>query len=308
MDIHQLVTFKHVIESGSFTKAAAALFLTQPAVSHQIRSLEEELGQRLLDRDRRPFRLTYAGEVFYEYVKRVLNLVEESKAALNDMKTGERGRVTVGAIGTTAVYVLPDFLYEFRMARPNVQVVLLTVGGEEIKDMVMTNEVDLGIVGSHIATPELETIPLFEDQILPLVHPEHPCAVSGRVALADLAQEPFIQFGGWKSWKNYVLSMFEEIGATPQELFQVDSIEAVKRLVERGLGFTIVPAVAAKEEITAGTLVPVYLTDIPPHSRKILLIYRKDKYLTAAIRVFIEAMVSKLGSVQSAGVGKDSDE
>lgn len=296
MDLPQLIAFKHVVELGSFTKAAAALFLTQPAVSHQMRSLEEELGQRLLERERRRFHLTYAGEVFYEYVQRILNLVEESKAALNDMKTGERGRVTVAAIGTTAVYVLPDFLYEFRMARPNVQVVLLTVGGEEIKKMVMADEVDLGIIGSHIATPELETIPLFEDQILPLVHPGHPCAVSRMAALADLAREPFIQFGGWKSWKNYVLSMFQQIETTPREQFQVDSIEAVKRLVERGLGFTIVPAVAAKAEMKEGTLVPIHLTDIPPLSRKILLIYRKDKYLTTAIRMFIDALVSKLSS------------
>lgn len=297
MDIPQLNAFKQVVENRSFTKAAAALCLTQPAVSHQIRNLEIELGQPLFERTRPQVRLTYAGEVLYEYVQRILNLVEESQAAIHEITTGEQGRITIASIGTSANYILPDFLYEFQKTHPNVQVVLLTLGGEEIRNMVMTDQVDLGIIGSHIATPELETIPLFEDQIRPLVHPGHRCAASRQAALADLVQEPFIQFGSWTGWRRYVRSIFEQIGAVPHEQFQVDSIDAVKRLVERGLGFTIASVVAAQNEINEGTLVPIELTDIPPVSRTILLIHRKDKFLTTSIRVFIENLVMMLGKL-----------
>ena len=99
------------------------------------------------------------------------------------------------------------------------------------------------------------------------------------------------------SWKQYVQSIFDQIDAKPQEHFQVDSIDAVKRLVERGLGFTIAPIVAAQDEIDNGSLVPIELTDIPPVSREILLIHRRDKYLTASTKVFIEELGQTLGEL-----------
>jgi DNA-binding transcriptional LysR family regulator len=294
MEINQLITFKQVVEHRSFTKAADELYITQPAVSHQIRSLEDELSEPLLERTRPHLRLTYAGEVFYSYVLRILSLKEEATAAVKDLAGGEHGRVTIAAIGTSAIYVLPDFLYQFRQSHPHIHVVLRTMGGEEIREMVLADQIDLGIVGSHINTSNLQTISLFEDQIRPLVHPMHPYAQAGRAELAQLAKEPFIQFGSWEGWRNYVRSIFAQIGIIPEEQFQVDSIDAVKRLVERGLGFTIAPIVAAQNEINAGTLMPLELTDIPPISREILLIHRPDKYLARSIQLFINEIQDAL--------------
>lgn len=297
MDLTQLKSFKQVVDTGSFTKAAGALHVTQPAISHQIRSLETYLGHPLFERTRRQIRLTHVGEVLYGYARRILNLVAEAESAIDDISTGESGHISIAAIGTSAIYVLPDFLYSFRQTHPHVHVSLLTLGGEEIMDMVRTDQVDLGIIGSHMGVPDLATVVLFEDQIRPLVHRDHPAARLRSATLADLAKEPFIQFGSWASWKQYVLSIFAQIGAEPHEQFQVDSIDAVKRLVERGLGFTIAPIVAAKDEIANGSLVPIELTDIPPVSRDVLLIYRRDKYLTESIRVFISELVEALGKL-----------
>lgn len=297
MDLKQLASYKRVVDNGSFTKAAEALFLTQPAITHQINLLEKELGEKLIERSRPRLRLTYAGEVFYGYTLRVLSLVDEAKVAIRELAQGEYGRVTIAAIGTSSIYVLPDFLYEFRQHHPNIKVVLLTVGGEELHDLVLSDQVDLGIVGSHINTSDLETIPLFEDQIRPLVHAHHPCAQGRRGALAELAKEPFIQFGSWKGWRSYVLSIFAKVGVEPQEQFQVDSIDAVKRLVERGLGFTIAPVAAAQDEIDAGVLVPLELTDIPPVSRQIVLVHRRDKHMTRSIRMFIDELKAAYGQV-----------
>ena len=306
MDISQLKTFKNVVDAGSFTRATTTLHITQPAISHQIRSLENRLGHPLFEKTRRPLRLTHVGEVLYGYAQRILNLVEEAESAIDDITTGETGHISIAAIGTSAIYVLPDFLYTFRMTHPNVHVVLLTLGGEEIIEMVRTDQTDLGIIGSHMNTPDLTTIPLFEDQIRPLVHRDHPAAKAGQAALADLAQEPFIQFGSWVTWRQYVQSIFDQINTEPQEQFQVDSIDAVKRLVERGLGFTIAPIVAAQDEIDNGSLVPIELTDIPPVSRDILLIHRKDKYLTASIKVFIEELAETLGKLALREPGRRS--
>lgn len=294
MDLQQLLIFKTVVETQSFTKAADRLFVTQPAISHQIHGLEEEFGQRLLERERKHVHPTDAGEIFYDYTKRIVSLIEESKAVLDDLRTGGKGRVSIAAIGTMADYVFPDFMDTFRKTYPGIQMVLRTAGGEGVKEMVASSTVDLGVLGSHISTPEFTTIPLFKDQILPFVHPDHPAAPSGRATLAELAREPLIQLGGWKSWKNYIMSLFAQIGVDPDVQFQLDSIEAVKRMVEKGLGFTIIPRLAAETEIQGGTLIPIDLIDIPPFYRNILLIYRKDKYLSSALRIFLDTLTSTL--------------
>jgi len=300
MELRQLMTFQRVVETGSFTQAAEMMFLTQPAVSHQIHQLEEELGQKLLERVGRRIYPTYAGEVLFEYARRITALTEEARLALSDLRTGESGRVTVAAIGTMTVHILPELLHEFRMAHPGVEVTLKTANAEEVKTMVATNQADVGIVGSHISTQEFVTVPLFEDQILPMVHSSHRYAIAGKAALVDLAREPLIQLGGQKSWKNYVFSMFAQAGVTPRVHLEVDSIEAVKRLVERGLGFTIIPRVAAEAEVRARILVPLELTDIPPLYRRILLIYRQDQYLATSVRLFIDMMIRRLATKSEA--------
>jgi LysR family cyn operon transcriptional activator len=301
MDLQQLTFFQKIAESGSFTKAANALHITQPAVSHQIRSLEEELGQQLIERDRKGVTLTQAGELLYQYTQRILNLVEESKNALSHIAKGETGRVSIAAIGTLTVYVLPDFLYEFRSAHPGIEISLRTEGGEDIQDMILSNTVDVGIIGSHAHArrPDLETVTLFEDEIVPFVHRHHPYAKRKEAKLAELCREPLILLGGWKSWEEHVLSLFTQVGMKPQVRLQLDSIEAVKRMVERGLGFTILPKVTSAAEIESKTLVPLRLTDAPALSRQILLIYRKEKYMSAALQIFIQALIERLGGKEA---------
>lgn len=301
MDIQQLLFFHKIAESGSFTKAAHALRVTQPAVSHQIRSLEMELGQQLIERDRRGVMLTQAGEVLFQYSQRILNLVEESRDALSRIAKGEIGKVSVAAIGTLTVYVLPDLLYEFRSAHPGIDVNLRTVGGEDIQEMVLSNTVDVGIIGSHahVSRPDLVTIPLFRDEIVPFVHSEHPFAAQRQAKLVELGREPLILLGGWKSWEEHVLSLFTHVGMKPHVRLQLDSIEAVKRMVEKGLGFTILPKVTAEAEVKAGMLVPLRLTDAPTLSRQILLVYNREKYLSAAMRIFIETLIKRLGGPEA---------
>ena len=293
MDLAQLRTFIRVADSGSFTRAAEQSYLTQPAVSQQIKRLELELGQELLRREGKRIRTSYAGEVLLEYAHRITALADEAAACLADLAGGENGRVSLAAIGTTTVYVLPDILYRFRMDHPGIQIVLRTWGAEEIETLVEAGDVDLGIVGSHISTAGFTTIPLFNDTVIPVVHPGHPLAAVGEARLADLAKEPLILFGGWKNWTEYVMSIFHEIRVEPRADLQVDSIEAVKRMVGLGLGFTIIPAIAAEEEIENGQLVGLRLTDIRPVERQIMLIYREGRRLSPAARLLVDAVVTR---------------
>lgn len=294
MEIRHLITFKRIADMRSFTEAARSLSLTQPTVSHQLRLLQEELEQKLFEQSGRRVTLTSAGETLLPLVDRVLGAVEECRRAMENINKEERGLVTIAAIGSSTVYVLPELLYKFRVAHPNIEINLHTAGGDEIRELVKSNRVDLGIVGSHVPISEFATLPLFQDRIGPFVHSAHPLARQRRVTFAQLAREPLIQLGTWPSWQNYVLSIFRQVGATPQIRLQLDSIDAVKRMVERGLGFTILPHTAAREEVAEGKLVALQPRDIPPLTRQVLMIRRKKKIFSKAQQCFIDFLQTEV--------------
>jgi DNA-binding transcriptional LysR family regulator len=288
MELRQWIAFKQVAELRSFTKAAEALSLTQPTISYQIRLLEEELGQPLFETVGRRARLTPAGEMFLPTAEKFLNAVEEAKGVVDRMNAGEEGRVSIAAIGSSTVYVLPELLYQFGITYPHIETRLRTAGGDEIRNMVKNNQVDLGILGSHVSVSDFASLRLFQDEIVPFVHARHPLAKKRKVTFAQLAREPLIQLGTWKSWQNYVLSIFRQVGVTPTIRLQLDSIDAVKRMVERGLGFAIIPHTAAQDEVAEGKLVKLRCTDVPPLIRDVLLIHRKQKVFSKAQERFIE--------------------
>lgn len=288
MEIRQCLAFRKVAELRSYTRAAESLSLTQPTISHQIGQLEQELGQKLFEVTGRRVRLTPAGEKLLPIIERMLFTIEESRRAMEEIREGEQGRVTIAAIGSSTVYVLPDLLYRFREAHPQIEVALRTAGGDEIRELVKNNQVDMGIVGSHVPISEFSTMPLFKDRIGPIVHAGHAMAKMRKVKFAQLACEPLIQLGTWRSWQNYVLSIFREVGATPRIRLQLDSIDAVKRMVERGLGFTIIPNTAAREEVAERKLVYLEPVDIKPLVRQVLLIRRKGKIFSRAQQRFMD--------------------
>jgi len=288
MEIRQLLTFKRVAELRNYTRAAESLALTQPAVSHQLRLLEEELGQKLFELIGRKVALTLAGETLLPWVEQILGNIEDSRRAMENIHAGERGTLTIAAISSSTVHVLPDLLYKFRIAHPKIDVILRTAGGDEIRELVANGQADIGIVGSHIPISEFATIPLFEDKIGPFVHAKHPLARKRKVIFAQLALEPLIQLGAWRSWENYVLSIFRQVGATPNIRLHLDSIDAVKRMVERGFGFTIIPHTAARDEMAEGTLVALTTTDVSPLIRQVLMIRRKRKIFSKAQQRFVD--------------------
>jgi DNA-binding transcriptional LysR family regulator len=291
MELNQLRAFVKVAQLKSYTRAAEALHLTQPAISHQIASLEDDLGCRLLEQVGKKTILTAEGERLLPHAERVLRQLEEAETALEEIKQGEKGRVSIAAIGSSTIYLLPDIIYRFRLQWPEIDIILRTAGGDEVKEMVANGTVDLGILGSHVKMPEtaeFTTVRLFEDKIGLFVNPRHPLAKKRAISFRQLAAEPLIQLGTWQSWQDHVLSIFRKAGLTPQIHLQLDSIEAVKRMVQLGLGYAIIPYIAARRELKSGQLVPLKLKEAPALNRDILLIYRKDRHLTKAFERFIE--------------------
>jgi len=298
MELRHLATFCAVVKTGSFSRAAQELYLTQPAVSLHIRALEQELGATLFERAGRNVRLTHDGELFREYAQRILQLVQESRQAILESASGERGRVVVGAGATTTIFTLPPVLQGLRSGHPGIEVIIRSGASREVAQMVRAGEVDVGLVTSPVGNTDLVSRPLIEDKVVAIVGRDHRLAATGHTTLAEFALEPQILFVRGSGFRAFLDAVFAGAGVTPQVQMELDNIEAIKALVEIGLGASLVPEVAVRGEIADGRLVALVITDIPPLSRRLSVIYRKDKHLSPAIRLFLEELDTKLGVPQ----------
>lgn len=293
MELRQLESFVLLAELRSFTRAAEALSLTQPAVTRQVAALEQELHTRLLERMGRRVRLTAAGEVLLPYARTMVRLVEEAVRAVSDVSSGTAGRLAVGVNSTTATYLLPPLLRRFRETHPGVELSIHTGVSAQIAELVQAGSVDLGLVtGSH-AHADLVATPLAEYETGVVVYPEHPLAQSSPrggeaagVCAADLAGSPLILMEQGTNLRSYVDRLLSAAGMEEQVSLELDNVEAIKKMIEAGLGISLLPLFSVQAEVDAGRLVALPLAGVPGAHRGLSVLYRKDKYLSAAIRAF----------------------
>jgi LysR family transcriptional regulator, cyn operon transcriptional activator len=286
MELFQLRSFLRVAEEGSITRAADALFVTQPAVTQQIRSLERELGVPLFDRTGRGVRLTEAGHALRDYARRGLAILDESRGVISDLAAGASGRLAIGAGATTSITHLPGWLRAFGRKFAAVDVVVHTGRSREIAALVLGREIDLGIVTSPMEHPDLQTGRLFDEEIVLVAPPGHEFA--GRpVSHGELAGAPLILFPRESGFRTYLDRALADAGISPMVKMETDSVEAIRSFVQVGLGLSFLPEPAVRANIASGTLVRVALADLPPLARTTSVINRTDRYLTAAARGFL---------------------
>jgi DNA-binding transcriptional LysR family regulator len=294
MEKNQLRSFLMVAELGSFTRAAEALFLSQPAVTQQIQALEREVGERLFERQGRRVTLTPAGEAFYPFVSRAMALLAEGQAAVGEVRAGVTGRVVLAAGPTTTIFTLPPVLAGFRQSCPRVQLLVQTGTSREVTERVADGRADVGIVTTVYERDDLVHTPLFEDEILFVVHGEHSLAAgsgsTGPAALAALVAEPFILFPRGTGFRAYVEQWFAARGVAPRVTMELDSAEAVKAMAAAGLGAAAVPRVALQEELASRRLAPVRLRDEPALYRQVCRVMRRDKYRSRPLRALLERL------------------
>ncbi len=290
MELRQLETFEHVARLRSFTKAAEALSLTQPAVTRQIAVLESELHTRLLERMGRQIDLTASGQVLMTYVKEILRLSQEAVRAVEDVTSGGAGRLKVGASNTTSTYILPPLLRQFHQAHPGVELSVHTGASARIAEMVLLNEVDIGFVTGLRENSDLVEIPLVPYATGVVLYPEHPLAnrPAGQGVRADeLAGSRLILMEEGTNLRSYVDRILSAAGVVEQVAMELDNVEAIKKMIEARLGISLLPLPSVELEVEAGRLAAFELIDVPNSQRTISAIYRKDKYLGKAISAFI---------------------
>ncbi|MBC8136768.1 MAG: LysR family transcriptional regulator [Fibrella sp.] len=304
MELHQLEAFAAVARERSFTRASHRLHLTQPAVTRSVAALETELRTRLFDRLGRSVQLTPSGETLLRYAERVLQLTEEAKAAVSDIETGSAGRLSVGASSTLATYLLPPLLARFRHAHPAVEIAIHTGISARIRTRVRNGAADVGLVTSgpdddaSSSDGAMTVLPLAGLDTCVVLPPLHLLATQRSIDAATLLSSdlPILLMESGTNLRQYAEAVF---GSTVFPAMELDNVEAIKRMIAAGLGFSLLPELAVRTEVTAGTLATLPLAVIPQTSgRRIELVYRRDKYLTAPLRRFIallQSEVPKLG-------------
>ncbi|MEX2047143.1 MAG: LysR family transcriptional regulator [Chloroflexota bacterium] len=270
-----LESFVEVARTGSVSRAAEALFVTQPAVTARLKSLESELGVELFVRSARGMTLTDAGRAFLPYAQRTLGLVTEGRQVIADLREGATGELVIGAAPAVSTYLLPAILKAFRSRYPNVRLGVKTGHTEEVLEMVLRQDVNVGL-GRPVRHPEVELIPVFEDEMLLVVSRRHPFATRTRVRMDELASERLILFDRTSSYHELTSALFREAGVVPVSVMELDNVEAAKKMVQQGLGVALLPRMALAAELRSRSLRPVRLIGAQPVRRPIVALRRRD--------------------------------
>ena len=285
MELHQLRGFFEIARGGSFTRAADKLYLTQPAISLQVKALEEELGEVLLDRSRKAVRLTVAGEILFRQTREIfghLTTAREEIAALGDVLSG---RLVIGTSDTNCIYVLPELLQRFRDRFPEVELDMRNKMSPEVCQLVLDDEVDFGLATLPARHRRLSNEKLFTRQDVLVCPPDHPLGGRIRVQLATVAAYPMLVLEHGSRTRVLVEETFHQIHLDLQIAMSLGSVEVIKRFVEIGMGIALVPKVAVAEEKVAGRLRVISVTGLA--SRATGLIMHCGRRRSLAAQAFI---------------------
>lgn len=286
LNLNQLRTFHMVARLRSFTRAAAALYLSQPAVSAHIRALERHFGARLFEvRHRRVF-LTAEGEALEQYTERVFNLVGEAGQAIEAVRSLTRGRLHLGASTTIANYLLPPVLGQFSGQYPGLAITLEVGTTAAIARQVRAEEVPLGLVEAPVADPALSVEPFAQDELVLIVPSGHLWAAAGAVPASALTTARVLRREPGSGTQALVDAGLARLGVQPPTAMELGSTEALKQAVLAGLGVAWVSRTVVARELAAGDLrvVPVTGLDL---RRELFCIRPRDARLSPAVRAFL---------------------
>ncbi len=265
MNLRQLEVFLWVAELKSFTRAAKQLYMSQPAVSFQIRALEEELGVKLFWRDEKNVALTEAGRLLYPEVKQMVNHFYKIKSGLEDLKGLRRGQLVIGASTIPGEYLLPLLIGDFRRSYPGIQVSLRIGGSGEVEKWLVDREIDLGFTGVFIAGKEVQCQPWIDDRLVLIVPSGHPWGARQAVSVSELMKEPLIirepGSGTRRTLEDRLASRDILLGQC-NLVMELGSTRAIITAVQAGLGVSVVSFWAAQEPLLLGRVKEVLVEDL----------------------------------------------
>ena len=296
MDFDQLETFLEVARLSSFSRAAEKRFRTQPAISAQIRAIEEEIGAKLLDRSGGKVSLTAPGKVFQKWAEETVQSRRNILTAVAEMERVPRGEIVVGANEGTCLHILPEVFAHFKKQYANVGVNVRRMESAKVLESVIDNSIDFGVVSLPVNDNRLTVVPIHRDELVVVCPPQHPLARTKSVSLAQIAEYPLLvpKFG---RTREAIENVFSDRNLKPSISMEMDSSELLKRFVAADVGIGFIPRSNALEDIKAKALVALTVSEIQIR-RDLALVFRKDKALSRAALAFIEIAVSQKAQQQ----------
>jgi DNA-binding transcriptional LysR family regulator len=289
MDFDQLETFLEVARHTSFSRAAEKRFRTQPAISSQIRALEEEVGARLFDRSGGKVALTAPGKVFQKYAEEALAARKTVIASLAEMERVPRGEIVVGANEATCLHILPEVFAEFKKLYPSVGVHISRLERAKILESVIDNSVDFGVVSTPVDDKRLTVVSIHRDELVIIAPPRHPLSRMKEVTVADVVRFPLLLPKVGRT-RDTIEKLFDERQLKARISMELDSSEVLKRFVAADVGIGFIARSNVIEDVKAGALAAIPLADASIR-RELALVFRKDKALSRAALAFIEIAV-----------------
>ena len=289
MQIRTLKTFCDVVELQSFSEAAKINHLTQSAVSQQISHIESEYGVRMIERAQRNLTLTPAGDIFFRACKEILQKLEDTKIALNEISNVVAGTIKLESIYTIGLHDLPKFVQRFMSTFPEVQLHLNYRHAAEIYQDILSNMAHLGVVAHPQKNRQLDIHPCWKEKLVLITPPDHKFTKQKSVKIENLNDEPFIAFERNIPTRKIIDKAFRNKQIQPKIVMTLDNIEMMKRVVENGTAVSIVPENSIRDELQEGTLASLSFSDVSM-DRDIAIISKRGRILSNAEKKFISLL------------------
>jgi len=294
MDFDHLVTFVEIAKQGSFSRAGQKLYRSQPAVSAQIRQLEQEYGQKLFDRVGKSVRLTVAGETLLEYAGKLLTLRNESLRAVADQSSTPHGTLAIGANEATCLYVLPDIFAEYSRKYPGVQISIYRNFSHKVLEKVEDGTVDVGVVTLPVKSPSLKIHSIFRDRLMLMTSPSNPLANLKSVRTSDIVEQPLI-FPKMGFTRQVLDKQFRPFRSRMRITMELASVGMIKRFVAAGLGVSVISETFAQDEVRAGQAKLIPISDMEVW-RELGIVYRRDRTLPRSASAFVALVRHGVGA------------
>jgi DNA-binding transcriptional LysR family regulator len=294
----RMQVFHAVAKQLSFTRAAELLSMTQPAVTFQIKQLEEHFNTRLFDRGHGRISLTPAGEMVLQYADRILNLTSEMDVQVSEMSGDVGGPLLIGASTTIAEFMLPRILGEFKAMHPDVRPIMAVANSEAIELRIAERALDIGFIESPSTNPSLETEVCCDDELVVICSPDFPLAGLKEVTPQQLLAHPFISREEGSGTREFTRSYFRNAGLDPdrmEQVMEVGSPIAANGVLETGVGFSIASHVSVMRAERLGDLVVIPLK--PRLTRPLTAVYAKEKFRSRLVKSFAQFSASRLSQI-----------
>ncbi|MGE6536291.1 LysR family transcriptional regulator [Bacillus luti] len=296
IELRQLEYFLAVSKELHFTRAAEKLNISQPSLSQQIRALEHEVGMPLFDRIGKKISLTEAGKILLLHTKTIFHEIEQARSAIQDLNGLQHGSLTIGSLLTVVNYLLPPTILNFNKLYPNIELSVLGLRTGDIREKLLQNELDIGITFLPVQDKEIVSIPLYKSELTLVVPTGHTLTERSHISIVELQDYPLILLPKNFFLTELITSHCQKFDFTPKPILEISTMESLIQMVSKGMGITVLPKPYI--DFLQNTNIQALKIKDPTPTIDIGLIYRKDKYMCATTRAFIEQLKTTVHSLQ----------